>query len=105
MAAVGVGAELYLVHRQKLHRPVERHGLHRAGEPFGTRRHDFFLAGDEGDIADALGRHHAVVILPREQAERKTDDAGVMGKKPLHGEMRLACIGRPQHGFDTWLEG
>ena len=75
MAAVGVGAKLDLVHRQELGVPVERHRLHRAGEPARLGRDDLFLPGDQRDVAGALARHHAVVVLARQQAQREADDA------------------------------
>jgi hypothetical protein len=65
VAAVRVGAELDLVHRDELGLPIERHRLHRASEPFRSRRNDLLFAGDERDVALALGRDHAVVILAR----------------------------------------
>ena len=100
MAAIGVGAELDFVHRQEFRVAVERHRLHRAGEPARVGRDDFLLAGDERNIADALARHHAVVILARQQAQRKTDDAGGMGQQALDGEMGFAGVGGPQDGLD-----
>ncbi len=68
VAAVGVGTELNLVHRDELGAAVERHRFHRAGEPARLGGQDLFLPGDEGDVAGALSRHHAVVIFAREQA-------------------------------------
>ena len=66
MAAVGVGAKLDFVHRDELDMAVERHRLHRAGEPFGVGRDDLFLASDEGDVVDAFTGDHAVVVLTRQ---------------------------------------
>ena len=46
--------------------------------------------------ADALDE--LVVDLAREQPQRQADDAGRMREHALDGEMRLAGIGRPEHG-------
>ena len=55
VAALGIGAELDLVDRQKLDLAVERHRLDRADEIARPGRDDLFFAGDEGD----LGRRRA----------------------------------------------
>ena len=80
---------------------VERHRLDRAGEPARVRRDDLLLAGDQRDVARALARHHAVVVLARQQAQREADDAGGMGQHPLDREMRLAGVRRAQDGLDA----
>ncbi len=77
--AVGVGAQLNLVHRHELGVPVERHRFHGAGEPPRVGRHDFLLPGQERDVARALAGHHPVVVLAREQAQREANDPGRMG--------------------------
>ena len=97
MAAIGIGAELDLVDGDELDRAVERHRLHRAGEPGRIRRDDLLLAGDQRHPARAAQGHHPVVILACQQAERKADDARGMGGQPLHREMRLARVGRAEH--------
>ena len=104
VAAVGIGAELDLVHRQELGVAVERHRLDRAGEPARIGRDDLLLAGDQGDVAGALLRHHAVVVLAGEQAERETDDARGMCQHALDGEMGLAGVRRAENGFDARSE-
>ena len=101
MAAVGIGAELDLVHRQELGVAIERHGLDRAGEPARVRRDDLLFAGDQGHVADALLGHHAIVILASEQAEGKPDDARGMAQHALDGEMGLAGVRRAEDGFDA----
>ncbi len=65
-----------------------------------TGRHNLFLSGDQGDILDAFARDHPVIIFPRQQPERKADDAGRMAKQPLNRQMRLAGIGRAENRFD-----
>ena len=101
VAAVGVGAELDLVHRQELGVAVERHGLDGAGEPARLGRDDLLLAGDQGDVAGALLRHHPVVVLAGEQAEGEADDAGGVRQQALDGEMGLAGVRRAEDGFDA----
>ena len=101
VAAVGVGAELDLVHRQEFGIAVERHGLDRAGEPARVGRDDLLLAGDQRDVAGALLGHHAVVVLAGEQAEREADDAGGVRQHALDGEMGLAGVRRAEDGFDA----
>ena len=101
VAAIGVGAELDLVDREELRVAVERHRLDRAGEPARIGRDDLLLAGDQRDVAGALLRHHAIVVLAGEQAEREADDAGGVRQHPLDGEMGLAGIRRTEDGFDA----
>ena len=104
MAAVGVGAELDFVHRDKFDLAVERHRLHGAGEPFGVGRDDLFLAGDESDVFGALAGHHAVVVLARRQPRREADDAGGLAKHSLHGKVRLAGVRRTEDGLHAGRE-
>ena len=104
MAAIRVGAELDFIHRQEFDAAIQRHGFHRAGEPLGVGRDDLFLAGDEGDILLALGGHHAVVILARQEAEREADDAGGMRKHALHRQMGLAGVGGAEKGLNARVE-
>ncbi len=78
---------------------VERHRLDRAGKPARVRRDDLLLAGDQRDVAGALAGHHAVVVLARQQAQRKADDAGGVRQQALDRQMRLAGVGRTEHGL------
>ena len=50
VAALGIGAELDLVHREEFDRPVERHRLDGADEIGGVGRDDLLLAGDQRDV-------------------------------------------------------
>jgi hypothetical protein len=68
VAALGVGAELSLVERDKGEIAFHRHRFGRAQEPARIGRQDLLLAGDQGDLARALELHHPVVDLAREQA-------------------------------------
>ena len=45
----------------------------------------------------ALAQHHAVVILARQQAQRKADDAGGMAEQALDRQMGLAGVGGAEH--------
>ena len=101
VAAVGVGAKLDFVDGDELDVAVERHRLHGAGEPFGVGRDDLFLTGDQGDVSGAFAGDHAVVVLARQQAERKADDAGGVGEHPLDGKMGLAGVRRTEDGLHT----
>ena len=97
VAALGVGAELDFVDREKLDRPVERHRFDGADEIGRVRRQDFFFAGDQRHRAGAAQLDDPIVILARQQAQRKPDHAGLMIEHALDGEMRLAGIGRPEN--------
>ena len=99
VATVGIGAKLDLVDRDELDIAVERHRLHRAGEPFGVGRDDLFLPRNQGDAPRTFAGDHAIVVLPREQAQREADDAGGVAEHPLHGKMRLAGIRRTEDGL------
>ena len=98
VAALGIGGELDLVHRQKADGAVERHGFDGADEVARRPGDDLLLAGDQRHRLDALRLDHPVVVLARQQPERKADHAAGMTQHAFHGEMRLAGIGRPQNG-------
>ena len=103
---VGVGAELDLVHRQELGVAIERHRFDGAGEPTGLGRDDLLLAGDQRDVPGALAGHHAVVVLPCQQAEGEADDARCVPQHALDGQMGLAGVRRTEDGFDArWETG
>ena len=53
VAALGVGAKLDLVDREKLDLAVERHRLDRADEIARPERDDLFFAGDQRDFPRA----------------------------------------------------
>ena len=97
MAALGIGAELDFVDREELDRPVERHRFDGADEIGRVRRQDLFFAGDQRDGARAAQLDDPVVILARQQAQRKPDHAAPVIEHPLDGEMGLAGIGRPEN--------
>ena len=101
MPALGVAAELDLVHRQEIDRPVERHRFDGADEIGRVGRDDLLLAGDEGDRAGTPELDDAVVILAGEQAQREADHPGAMAEHALQSEMGLAGIGRPENGLNA----
>ena len=96
MAALGIGAELDLIDREELDRPVERHRFDRADEIGRVRRQDLFFAGDQRHRARAAQLDDPVVILPRQQPQREADHAALMIEHALDREMGLAGIGRPE---------
>ncbi len=112
MAALGIGAQLCLVQRDKGeiaeaagHRggfpaATDGHGFGGAEEIARARRHDLFLTGDEGDLLRALDRDDAVIDFARQQAQRKAHHAARMAAHALDGEMSLAGIGGAQHSGD-----
>ena len=79
-------------------RPVERHGFHGADEIAGSRRDDLLLPGHQGHGPVALQLADAVVVLARQQAQRKTDHAAVMAEHALDREVGLAGVGRAEDG-------
>ena len=97
VAAFGVGCELDLIDGEKLDIPAQRHGLDGADEIMRPGRDDLLLAGDQGDGARASGLDHPVVDLAGQQAQRQADHAGGVAEHPLHGQMRLAGVGRAQN--------
>ncbi len=98
VAALEIGAELHLVDGKEGdldvvgHRLDGRHPVARLGW------NDLLLAGDQRHGRRALGGDGAVVVLARQQAERQADHAGLMSQHALDGEMRLARVGRAEHG-------
>ena len=104
MAAIRVCAKLDFINGEEFHRPIQRHRFHRAGEILRLGRDDFFLAGDQGNIAFALHRHHAIIIFTRQQPQRKADTARGMGEHPLNREVGLAGIGRAKNGANPGFE-
>ena len=95
-----VDAELGFVEPDKGDIAVGRHRFRRAEQPAGVGRQDALFPGDQPDLLFALDADDAVVNLTRQKAQRKAHDAGRMCTKPLNREMRLARVGRPEHGRD-----
>ena len=97
VAALGVGAELDLVHRQELDLARQRHGLDGADEIVRPGRDDLLLAGDQGDGSHTAQLDDAVVDLTGQEPQRQADHARGVAQHPLDGQMRLAGVGGTQH--------
>jgi hypothetical protein len=100
VAALAVGGELNFVDGEEVDLAVERHRLDGADEIAGGRREDLFLAGDQRHRRRSLDPRDAIVDLAREQAQRQTDHARAVRHHAFDREMRLAGIGRAEHGRD-----
>ena len=101
MAALGIGAQLRLVQADERDFAFQRHALGGAQEPAGLGRQDLLFAGDQRDLGiAALHPDDAIIDLARQQPQREADHAAGMAGHPLHCEMRLAGVGRTQHGGD-----
>ena len=99
--AFEIGGDLDFVNGEERHVDVARHRLH-GGDPEARRpRLDLLLAGDQRDRVDAGARGDLVVDLARQQAQRQADDARRMREQALDRQMRLAGVGRPEHGGDA----
>ncbi len=96
MAALGVGAQLDLVHRQELHRQRQGHGLHRAHPVVRPRRDDLLLAGDQGHRAGAPQLGDAVIDLARQEAQRQADHAGGVAQHAFDRQMGFTRVGRSE---------
>ena len=75
-----------------------RHGFGGAEEIARVRRLDPFFAGDQRNLLVALDCAHPVINLARQQPQREAHHAAGMAAHPLNRQMRLAGVGRPQHG-------
>jgi hypothetical protein len=96
VAALGVGAQLDLVDGEKIDRPVKRHRLDGADEIGRIGRQDLFFAGDQRHRAGAPQFDDPVVILARQQPQRKPDHPALVAEHALDREMGLAGVGRPK---------
>ena len=66
VAAIRVGAHLNFVDGGEIKGPVGGHAFDGGEEIARVGRDDFFFAGDQGDLVDALFCDGAVVIFPRQ---------------------------------------
>src|SRR5262249_61685256 len=64
-------------------------------------RLDFFLAGNEGDAIRSGAGRDLVVDFARQQAQRQSNEPGLVTQHALDRQMRLARIGGPKHGRDV----
>ena len=101
MAALGVGAQLDLVDREKLDLAVERHRFDSADEICRVRRQDFLFAGDQRDRAGSPQPDDPIVILPCQEAQRKPDHPARMIEHALDREMGFAGVGRSEDRDET----
>jgi hypothetical protein len=97
VAALRIGAQLDLVHRQEFHLQAQRHGLHGAHIIVRPGRDDLLLAGDEGHRPGAPQLDDPVVDFPGQQPQGQADHARGVAQHALHGKMRLAGVGRTQN--------
>ena len=101
MAALEIGRDLDFVDREKRHVEIARHRLH-GGDPVARfRRLDLLFARDQRHRVRAGAIGDLVVDLARQQPQRQADHAGGMRQQALDRQMRLAGIGRPEHGGDA----
>ena len=100
VAALRVGAELDLVHREEGCPGFDRHRFDGADEVFRVRRDDLFLARDQRHHGRPAQLHHPVIDFPREQAQGKAHDAGLVTQHPLDGIGGLAGIGGAEYRRD-----
>ncbi|MNJ44801.1 hypothetical protein D3C77_398670 [compost metagenome] len=101
MAALGIGDQLDLVHRQEVDRPLQRHGLDGADEIGRARRDDLLLAGDQGDRGRPAPRHDQLIDLARQQPQRQADHARAVAQHPLDRQVGLAGVGGAQDRRDA----
>ena len=101
VAAVEVGRELNFVNRHEGEVEVARHRLD-GGDPIARPVGlDLLLAGHEGDVVGAGLLDHALVDLARQKPQRQTDHAAVVPEHAVDRVVRLAGVGRPEHGGDA----
>ena len=105
VAALEIGGELDFIDGEERDIEVARHRLDGGDPEARVRRLDLLLAGDERDRFRPDPFHRAVVDLARQEPQRQADHAGGVRQHPLDGEMRLAGIGRPEHGGDAGAAG
>ena len=98
MAALGIGGELHLVDGEKVDVRLARHGLDGAHVVARPLRLDLLFAGDQGHGIRADPRDDLVVDLARQQAQRQADEPRLVAQHALDGQVRLARVGRPEHG-------
>ena len=98
VAALRVGGELHFVDGEKIDIRFARHRLDGAHEIARMLRLDLLLARDQRHLHRPDARDDLVVDLTCQQAQRQPDEPGLVAQHALDGEVRLAGVGRPQHG-------
>ena len=101
VAAFEIGRDLDFVDGQETHVEIARHRLDGRDPVARILRLDLLFTRDERHAVNARAIGDLVVDLAREQPQRQADHAGGMPQHPLDGEMRLAGVGRPEHGGDA----
>ena len=105
MTPLRVLGQLDFVDGQKIDNQIHGHGFHGANPKTNIFGDNFFLACDEGGAMLAGLRHHAVVNLPGQQPQRKTNHAGGVGEHSCHRMVRFARVGGPQDRRHMALAG
>ena len=96
--ALEIRRDLDFIDGEKRDVDIARHRLD-GGDPVARiLRLDLLFARDQRDALLARTRRDLVVDLAREQPQRQADDPRRMRQHPLDGQMRLAGVGRPEHG-------
>ena len=98
VAALEIAGKLHLVDGDEGGVGLARHRLDRADRIACAGGYDLLLAGDQGDLVRSDLLADAAIDLAGEQAQRQADQAALMRDHALDGEMRLAGVGRPEHG-------
>ena len=105
MTALEVGGELDLVDGEESNIEIARHRLDGGDPEARIGRLDLLFAGDQRHRLGADPLDRPVIDFARQQPQRQADQAGRMRQHPLDREMRLAGIGRAQHGGDAGTTG
>jgi len=92
-----IGAKLDLIDHQTGHRDIQRHGFDGANIKARRLGDDFLLARDQRHFVRTAQLDDAVIDFARQQAQRQSDHAGLVGEHALDGKMGLAGIGWPQN--------
>ena len=107
MTPFGVCTHLDFIYGEKFNLAIQRHGFHGTDEIGRPGRDNLFLARYQGNPGRAYFPDDTVIILAREQAQRKADHAGDMTEHPIDRIMCFTGIRRAQNGrhdrplFDT----
>ena len=112
MAALAITRQLHLIDsdefktaignitmsdRQGINTAFHWHRFNRAAQIARAGRQNALFTGDQPHFAGPKPRHQPVVILTRQQAQRKADHARAVAGHPFKGQMCLAGIGRAKN--------
>jgi len=101
VAAFKIGRDLDFIDRKERHVEIARHRFHGGNPEARILRLDLFLAGDERNRLAAGTIGDLVVDLAGEQPQRQADHPARMRKQPFDRKVRLAGVGRSEHGGDA----